>query len=437
MKLTYSLLCSVGALFLLAMSGCIQDKCQQEMIYLQYDPVYMTFEELRASGKTEAAREIEQPGKLYYKDGYIFVNEVKKGIHVIDNHDPANPQNIAFINVPGSYDLAAKGNVLYTDSYTDLVAIDISNPAQTQVLKRIEDVFPYGMWHDGLFADDQYGVAIDWIETEVVEEVPCGTTGNIWGGFGGPNIFLANDLAGSNVPRSASNSSFGDNNSEVSTGVGGSLARFTIKGDYLYTVTFEALKSFDISNLAQPVSQGEVYVGWGIETIFPYDDYLLIGSQTGMFIYGLNDPTQPNQLGSFEHVRSCDPVVAEDDKAYVTLRGGSPCGGFTNQLDVLDISQPLNPSLLTSYTMTEPYGLGIKNGILFICEGENGLSVYDASDTYAITQNRLAHFPKIHAYDVIPLYNVLLMIGKDGLYQYDYTDVTDIKELSVIPVKGI
>jgi hypothetical protein len=35
---------------------------------------------------------------------------------------------------------------------------------------------------------------------------------------------------------------------------------------------------------------------------------------------------------------------------------------------------------------------------------------------------------------VIPLDNVLMMIGADGLFQYDYSDPANIKLLSHLPV---
>ena len=65
------------------------------------------------------------PGKIYFKEGYIFINEELKGIHVIDNRNPENPQNIGFIEIPGNVDIAIKNNTLYADSYIDLGAIDI------------------------------------------------------------------------------------------------------------------------------------------------------------------------------------------------------------------------------------------------------------------------------------------------------------------------
>jgi hypothetical protein len=87
--------------------------------------------------------------------------------------------------------------------------------------------------------------------------------------------------------------------------------------------------------------------------------------------------------------------------------------------------------------MDEPYGLGIDDNILFICDGSAGLKIYDASDPMSIDQNKIKQYSEIDAWDVIPLGDVLLMIGSDGLYQYDYTDLENIRELSVIPIEHL
>ena len=86
--------------------------------------------------------------------------------------------------------------------------------------------------------------------------------------------------------------------------------------------------------------------------------------------------------------------------------------------------------------MTEPYGLGIDNSTLFICEGEQGLKVYDASNPYEIGTSKLAEFTDIHAYDVIPLSSFLFTIGVDGFYIYDYSDLSDITLLGSLPAEG-
>ena len=84
--------------------------------------------------------------------------------------------------------------------------------------------------------------------------------------------------------------------------------------------------------------------------------------------------------------------------------------------------------------MKNPHGLGKSGDLLFICDGSAGLKVYDASDPKKIGENLIYTYPDINAYDVIPLGNLLVMIGDDGLYQYDYSDVRNIRLLSRIEV---
>jgi hypothetical protein len=118
--------------------------------------------------------------------------------------------------------------------------------------------------------------------------------------------------------------------------------------------------------------------------------------------------------------------VVEGDRAYVTLRSGNACGGTQNLLQVVNLSVKENPTLLYSFQMASPYGLGIDNGTLFVCEGSNGLKVYDATYESNITSHEIARFPGIHAYDVIPLESILFMIGDDGFYIYNYSDLNNI-----------
>ena len=73
---------------------------------------------------------INSVGKIYYKDGFMYVNEPGEGIHIIDNHNPSQPMPIKFLKIPGNFDLAIKGNTFYADSFVDLVALDISDVNQ-------------------------------------------------------------------------------------------------------------------------------------------------------------------------------------------------------------------------------------------------------------------------------------------------------------------
>lgn len=81
-------------------------------------------------------------GKVFVLGNYIFLNEIDKGVHIIDNKNPSAPVNKYFVAIPGNLDLAVKGNTLYADSYRDLLTLDISDPDNVQVKKTIENIFP-------------------------------------------------------------------------------------------------------------------------------------------------------------------------------------------------------------------------------------------------------------------------------------------------------
>ncbi len=84
---------------------------------------------------------LKSPGKIYIKDNYLFINEQSKGVHVISNRDPKNPQKIGFIQIAGNVDIAVRGTTMYADNGRDLVVIDVSDPTQAKVVNRLKDIF--------------------------------------------------------------------------------------------------------------------------------------------------------------------------------------------------------------------------------------------------------------------------------------------------------
>lgn len=414
------------ALFMVAFFSC-EDTIND--VYEVNEPVYMSYTDLRTSFAVEEGKEIVIPGKIYFKDDLIFINEYRKGIHIVDNTEPDHPEIIHFLEIPGNVDMAIKGDILYADSYVDLLSIDISDIGNIQEVDRDTDAFPYIIpeVENGVVEniDQQQGVIVDYKTSKRTEKVEDVSNQFMW--FEGPNRMLS-DAAG--APTKVSNGS------SDATGIGGSMARFTIYDNYLYAIDQGNLKVFDISTLNNPAYKESIWVRWNIETIFPYNDKLFIGGQTGMFIYSLENPALPEYISEFTHATACDPVVVEGDFAYVTLREGNFCGAIESQLDVIDISNINEPKLVKTYPMEEPYGLGIDNDVLFICDGDAGLKIYDATDKNKIDENPLATYTDMDAFDVIPLGDILLLISVDGLYQYSYSDLNNIKLLSHIPIYG-
>lgn len=412
-------------LFLLALlsfsfQGCLKDSCQDVVTYYNQVPVYKTIEQIRQDIGVEPARELVRPGKIYFYNNYVFINEQREGIHVIDNADPSNPVQLAFISIPGNVDMAVQGNILYADNFIDLLAIDISNPASPVQMGRAEEVFP-AVWYDE--NTKQYCVYYDVVET--TETVECDRV-TIWDG----QVRIDNVFVGSEFSS--------NDNSTGGGGVGGSMARFTLANGRLYTVDNNDLRVFSLAQPVQPSLVNTVGVGWGIETIFPHQNRLFIGSTNGMFIYDINSPNSPSYISQLAHANACDPVFVSGDYAYVTLREGTFCQGFDNQLDLVNISNIYNPVLEKTFPMKRPHGLSISGNTLFLCEGEYGLKVFDVSDPLKLDKNRLDWIKTMDAYDVITVpgqSNVLLLIGKDGFYQYDASNPKSLRLLSKIAVK--
>ncbi len=131
-----------------------------------YEPVYMSREDFEASITVADPSSVETAGKIYVIGQFLFINDVLKGFHVYNNQNPSSPNNLSFLNAPGSTDLSIKNDIYYINQATDLVAVRF-NPlnGNPEVTKRIRNVFPPLTSPDG-FIDTQTNenqVVVNWI----------------------------------------------------------------------------------------------------------------------------------------------------------------------------------------------------------------------------------------------------------------------------------
>jgi hypothetical protein len=419
MKKTFFLFFLAGLL-----AGCNYDY-KETVTYKINEPVFMSINEFRNSVKvTKKQHQISGYGKICFYNGFLYISESEVGIHIIDNTNPSQPRIIGFIELVGNADLAIRENLLYADSYIDLVWFDIADPANPKLKGRLENVFPealpvidnsYGYDYNMCFPADgkREGIVVGWNLRERTEEYG---TMRYWNSQGW--LFTDN---GSNKSGSQS------------VGSTGSMSRFALYKDYLYAVINNQMIIFDLKTNQTPTKiTGDPFWVGNVETIFSYKDNMFLGMPTGMAIYSVENPIKPAYCSTVWHVLGCDPVVVHDDLAYVTVRSGNFCGQTIDQLIIIDVENVLQPKPIVSYTMHNPKGLGIDNNALFLCD--DGLKVYKLGNPQTLIANQLAHQKGMDGYDVIPFDNVLMMIADNGLYQYDYSDISQIKLLSVIPV---
>ena len=417
----------LGFCLLLASCSLFKDEIidDREMVDVAYFvPQYETTAQLAAKVTVESPKDYAEAGKIVTYQNYIFINKPNEGIHVVDNSNPATPVNLHFINIPGSLDLTIIDDHLYSDMFSALVVFDISDVTLPDLIEdfTVEEVFYYNPYRtlDNVSRpevgydytqyesiDDSRGIVTGW-EVEIRQEP-----------LEDQILYLRlEDTAIAETTSSDQANGF----SEVSTA--GSMTRFLPIDRYLYTINFNELVLFSIGDNYQPSRFARLDTGTQAETLFQLNDLLFVGSTTGMLMYDVTSPDNPNYLNSIEHFRSCDPVVADENYAYVTLRGGTNCFTETNELQIIDIRTPEELSVVARQVMFNPHGLAIHQDYLLVCDGSAGLKVLDVSNREQPEILSTDNIP--FAYDIIVDFPSALVVGEGVLYQYDLSNLPEI-----------
>lgn len=416
-------------LFSLLFSSCSlfekEEVVEEDLVDVTYFvPVYETTNQLAQKVSIDPPKDYAEAGKIVTYQQYIFINKPQEGIHVVDNSDPANPQNLHFISIPGSLDMSIIDDHLYSDMYSALVVFDISSITEPQLIEdfTVEDVFYYNPYitldvvinttEIGQYTryepiDNSLGIVTSW-RTEVRQE-PLEDQ---------ELRYLMLESADVSTTATTEGANFG----EVSTA--GSMTRFLPIDRYLYTINFNELVLFSIAEDYRPSRFARLDTGTQAETLFQLNDLLFVGSTTGMLMYDVASPSNPDYINSINHFRSCDPVVADADYAYVTLRGGTNCFTETNELQIIAISDPQNLEVVSRQVMFNPHGLAIHEDFLIVCDGGAGLKVLNVEDRVNPEVVTTESIP--FAYDIIVDYPNAVVVGEGVIYQYNLSALPEI-----------
>ncbi len=329
-------------------------------------------------------------GKIWTFGNNLFINSPQKGVQVMDNSNPERPQSVGFVAIPGNVDFAVFGSLMYANHFDDLVLFDWEayiHDRELIEIARFEGLFPEHAAQDDMMASMSIGM----------------------------------------IPSRV----------QASTAQGGSMACFSFDNpsspQYLYAANRNNIHIIDVSDEDRPQQKQSVSInGSEVETIFVQDKRLFLGMPDGMMMYSLDNPELPSREGHYRHMVGCDPVVAQGNRAYVTVRSGSTCNSTMplNQLHIVDVNNSNSLNRAGSFQLAEPHGLGIDGNLLFICDGKAGVKVLDVTNPTGI---RLLNNTKTSgvAYDVIVQADKrrLIVVSGDNIVQFQYTATGQLNRL--------
>ena len=420
LKLTYI---SIAAL-VLSFSGCSRLEGDVTMTYTKAEAFYGDIDSLRNIELIESPRSITNAVGHYLGKDYILIGERSEGIHVFDNTDLNNPVSTAFLNIPFSKEFYVENNYLYIESGYDLLKINLSDIRNPFIEARLKYAFS-----DEIFSNDRNEVLLGFKYSTQTDDFEIGSPeAKEIEAEGIMHVNYQEQI----IPLSAVPSMFVGNNGRSK----GTLNRIAISNNNIYVVGFNKLHVFR-SEGNTIYKNTPINVDEGSETLYIDQDRLFIGSESMVKIYTIYNPDQPQFASDVEHVTSCDPVLADGDVAYSTLRSlvNQGCGGDENLMMVLDLRNPRRASLIREITMESPYGMSVINNLLFVGEGQNGLTIFSLEN-----KNRpkeIQHFDDIVAYDIMPHpteHNVIMVAFDNGIqeYQMNWNNLEVVQEMGSI-----
>jgi len=392
----------------LLFSSCGKTKGKVTVTYTKATAVYGDIDAVRSTPLIGQNQDIVDPGKIFIGEDFILIGEETKGIHVFNNTNAASPTYSSFINLPFTREFFVKGDVIYAESQYDMLKVNISDLSNPVLIDRLENAFSEPMVNDNgqVLLGFNYEIKTEQFkvgsrEARALEE----------------DSYLYYDYQNELIPVSNVPSSFAGSSDETK----GTLNKIALAQSHVYVLGRDKVHVF--GDQGSLTDLGSTYAGWEMETIYAEGDHLYIGTMSSMIIMGLGNPENPNVLGEYWHPTSCDPVLPAGDVAYLTLRTAdfSGCGGDENTLQVIDINDPTNPTPLNVIPMTSPYGMAIVDNVLYVGEGENGVTLFDVTNRqapiYVSTQTGES------VYDILEhptLPNQILTTGEHGLNQYEW-----------------
>jgi hypothetical protein len=315
---------------------------------------------------------------------------------------------------------------MYANSGPDLFVLQLNNNLDVKALNYINNALNYFYFSEMTFKDSSKIItSFNYKDTVIkgdLKDAPYYVRGS------NGNIFME-DFMFKNV--NTSSNGIITNSGSGGTSTAGSMAAIITVGNYMYLLKSSyQLVSYNISDKINPTLINTLNNFGQVETIYPFNNKLFIGGQAGMYIYDINTDGSLSKLGQFNHANACDPVVTDGKYAYVTLRNGTPCNSYSNQMDIVDVTDLKNPFLVYTLKLKNPFGLCKKDNYVMVCDNNDGVKVINVSDASNPKVEKTINLNNTR--DLFIVNNIAYIGTTEGLYLYDVSDMNNINQLSKV-----
>jgi len=377
------------------------------MKYTKAEAIYGDLDSIRNVALLEEFKPIDVPVGHFIGKDFILIGERGLGIHVYDNTNFSAPKNTAFLRIPFCKEYYIDGDYLYAESGYDLLKINIKDFRNPFISYRLKNAFAEAMFDDKgrVLLGFIYNTATDYFEAGSPEALEIKKQGK-----------LHIDYNGKMIPLSTVPTMFAGNNGKSK----GTINRIGTYYNHVYIVGKDKLHIFS-SEGENMTKHSPVSIEDASETVYIDKNRLYIGSESAVTIYLLNNLSSPSKASKIDHLTSCDPVLADGDIAYSTLRSQSNegCDGTENVLIVIDVTKSKNASEVKTLELESPYGMTLVNNVLIVGEGTNGLSFFNVKDRKS--PEFKVRNKDIVAYDVMvhPVDNeIIIVTNRLGIKEY-------------------
>nr|NQU93548.1 T9SS type A sorting domain-containing protein [Bacteroidota bacterium] len=205
------------------------------------------------------------------------------------------------------------------------------------------------------------------------------------------------------------------------TNVSGYAGGYFAENNFLYVVTNNAIRLYDVSFPSVPVLRSSYPCT--PRGILVSDGYGYIADQSGLKIIDVSDPDNLTLVGSIAISGACYDVAVIDDFAYVA---NNWYGGTEGGVYAIDVNDPENPVQTNFYNSYFNAVTGVSNSIT--CTNSEGYTIFDVSTPGELVYLQQTGLPGF-LMDVA-VKDDFAYTGSNGIRVFDITDHSQPQQLA-------